>query len=289
MKSKKAMEAEALKGMILILFIAVVTFSILFTSQDLIAGETNIQQVRSWVVQSAVEQELSEGLASNDRPPVPYLQEPIEFETLEELKNEAVPAIAMATYDCERAFEFGTKDYMSLRDMEGVNCFQCAQFKFSDELKAKNYKLSGLQHYMHTNSPTSTGETYIDILTEKSKGKFAIITEQGSTDSMPISNDLYVYAVGMKGREGCSPQNPEECGISNPIFLTGTGVAATGIAGTAALTFGVVAAGPVAWVATGAVAVGGLATMATELFQGKEFTFYTYVGTPQLINEMCSA
>lgn len=204
---KKGMNAEVVIVLILAIIIIVAIFGIYTSFSNITKSTANKESVKAWVRTTALKEKipLTSSLA---RPPVPYLEEPLELDKSDLLFNEgAYPKgykeIADSMYDCWDAFDRGETDFLSKGYINNIGqssfCFPCRAIKFSENIKKDDLKIKGFNNFLNSEKPIfgENNPTYVQYLLNNKEYKMT--EEELKNDIIDTNKDLYIMFIGLSG------------------------------------------------------------------------------------------
>ena len=202
--NKKGIERQTIIELIIAIIVIVILFFIITVYKDIGESTANKQAIQTWVRTNSLKQEVTAGLADTSRPPIPYLQDPLEFELSDLQYSQCAPPesykeIADSMHNCWGAFDRGKSDFIQSTAKE-VFCYPCGIIKFSDEVKQNKFKITGLNDFLNTNKPIigKNNPTYMQYLANDDN--FYLDEEALRNDIITVDKDMYIIFFAASGR-----------------------------------------------------------------------------------------
>jgi len=270
--NKKTMNKKAISmvmSTIVIVAILLLSLTILAYSTSQLTNSVkcsgNGESVKTWVLSKGQKQETTLGLSSQNRPPISPLCDAIQVKSLNAGKEQenAKRAIANGLVDCWSAFANGEIDFLGKRG-DDIFCYPCQAIEFSPSVQSSGIKIKDFQKFLIEEKINPlTSETYAQRLSNINPNLFREIP---ADDALPTNQNLYIFfitakdgvmhAFGSKLLQFAESKNPWTfllVGLKIPVYI-------------------------------GA----GEVRLFESLVIGKDFNPFLVVGSPEIINSLCS-
>ena len=176
--------------------------------------QSNIDLVSNWVNEKAA----SKLAVGGERPPIRELDKPLVIDNPKDLRfnrgeyPKAYQEIADSMYDCWRAFNQGTTNFVGTIDnptdviknvKKQVFCYGCRAISFSDDVKNEIHDVSGFLRFLNEKKPVE-GENKPTYLQYLSNNDNLVLKNEDLEDddklSFTIDKDLFIMMFAASGR-----------------------------------------------------------------------------------------